>query len=93
MDKLERVESSNGRAAMTCILIGAVVEGLTGFGVAHQIGIGSLFFGYGGCRNAIKFISPRNQALISCTQSSPISPNVCIKEPLKNPLKSLQIQD
>jgi hypothetical protein len=78
-DRLQRVESSNGLAAMTFILIGAVVEGPTGFGVAHQIGIGSLFDGYGGCRNVIKFISPRNQPLISCTQSSPISPNVCKK--------------
>ena len=32
------------------IVIGVVVEGLTGFGIAHQIGLGALVDGYAACR-------------------------------------------
>ena len=45
VEQLKRVELINGRAAMLGIVIGIVVEGLTGFGIAHQIGLGSLVDG------------------------------------------------
>ena len=48
-EQLKRVELINGRAAMLGIVIGVVVEGLTGFGIAHQIGLGSLVDGYAAC--------------------------------------------
>lgn len=50
MDQLKRVELFNGRAAMLGIVIGIIVEGLTGFGIAHQIGLGALVDGYAACR-------------------------------------------
>jgi hypothetical protein len=50
MDQLKRVEFFNGRAAMLGLLIGVIVEGLTGFGIAHQIGLGALVDGYTACR-------------------------------------------
>jgi hypothetical protein len=50
MDQLKRVELFNGRAAMLGIVIGVIVEGLTGFGIAHQIGLGALVDGYTACR-------------------------------------------
>jgi hypothetical protein len=50
MDQLKRVELFNGRAAMLGIVIGVIVEGLTGFGIAHQIGLGALVDGYSACR-------------------------------------------
>ena len=53
MKQLKRAERCNGRAAMLGIVIGIVVEGLTGFGVAHQIGLGSLVDGYTACRTQL----------------------------------------
>jgi len=50
LDQLKRVERFNGRAAMLGIVIGVIVEGLTGFGIAHQIGLGPLVDGYAACR-------------------------------------------
>jgi hypothetical protein len=50
IDQLKRVELINGRAAMLGIVIGVVIEGLTGFGIAHQIGLGALVDGYAACR-------------------------------------------
>ena len=49
VEQLKRVELINGRAAMLGIVIGIVVEGLTGFGIAHQIGLSSLVDGYAAC--------------------------------------------
>lgn len=53
MDQLKRAELFNGRAAMLGIVIGIIVEGLTGFGIAHQIGLGSLVDGYAACRTQL----------------------------------------
>ena len=50
MEQLKQVELFNGRAAMLGIVIGIVVEGLTDFGIAHQIGLGALIDGYAACR-------------------------------------------
>ena len=50
LEQLRNVELLNGRAAMLGIAIGVVVEGLTGFGILHQIGLGSLVDGYTACR-------------------------------------------
>jgi hypothetical protein len=50
MEQLKRAELFNGRAAMLGIVIGIVVEGLTGSGIAHQIGLGVLVDGYAACR-------------------------------------------
>ena len=50
MEQLKRAELFNGRAAMVGLVIGLVVEGLTGFGIAHQIGLGPLVEGYAACR-------------------------------------------
>ena len=49
MDQLKRVELFNGRAVMLGIVIGIVTEGLTGAGIAHQIGLGALVDGYAAC--------------------------------------------
>ena len=48
-EQLERVERFNGRAAMLGIVIGVITEGLTGAGIAHQIGLGPLVDGYAAC--------------------------------------------
>lgn len=50
MEQLQRVERFNGRAAMLGIVIGIITEGVTGSGIAHQIGLGSLVDGYAACR-------------------------------------------
>ena len=50
MEQLKQVELFNGRAARVGIVTGIVVEGLTGFGIAHQIGLGALVDGYAACR-------------------------------------------
>ena len=50
MEQLQRVERFNGRAAMLGIVIGIITEGLTGAGIAHQIGLGALVDGYTACR-------------------------------------------
>ena len=48
-EQLKRVELFNGRAAMLGIVIGIITEGLTGQGIAHQIGLGPLVDGYAAC--------------------------------------------
>jgi len=51
LEQLRRVELINGRAtSMLGLLIGVVVEGLTGFSIIHQIGLGALVDGYAACR-------------------------------------------
>ncbi len=49
MEQLKNVERFNGRAAMLGIVIGVITEGLTGAGIAHQIGLGPLVDGYAAC--------------------------------------------
>ena len=41
-EQLKKAELLNGRAAMIGIVYVIIMEGLTGFGVAHQIGLGAL---------------------------------------------------
>jgi len=48
-EQLRSVELFNGRAAMLGIVIGIITEGLTGAGIAHQIGLGPLVDGYAAC--------------------------------------------
>ncbi|MCT0217395.1 high light inducible protein [Synechococcus sp. CS-1329] len=43
-EQLRRVELFNGRAAMLGFVIGVLTEALTGQGIIHQIGLGTLFF-------------------------------------------------
>jgi len=50
MEQLKRVELFNGRAAMLGLVIGILTEAITGFGIAHQIGLGALTDGYAACR-------------------------------------------
>ena len=50
MDQLKRVELFNGRASMLGFVTGVIVEGLTSYGIAHQIGLGALVDGYTACR-------------------------------------------
>ncbi|MEN9767843.1 MAG: hypothetical protein RLZZ32_1803 [Cyanobacteriota bacterium] len=47
--QLQNVERFNGRMAMLGIVIGVITEGLTGQGIAHQIGLGALVDGYAAC--------------------------------------------
>ena len=49
-DQLKRVELFNGRAAMLGLVLGVITEGLTGAGIAHQIGLGALVDGYAACQ-------------------------------------------
>ena len=49
MEQLKKAERFNGRAAMLGIVIGIITEGLTGAGIAHQIGLGPLVDGYTAC--------------------------------------------
>ena len=49
MEQLKKVERFNGRAAMLGIVLGIITEGLTGSGIAHQIGLGALVDGYAAC--------------------------------------------
>lgn len=49
MEQLKQAELFNGRAAMLGIVIGIVTEGLTGAGIADQIGLGPLVDGYAAC--------------------------------------------
>ena len=48
-EQLKWVELLNGRAAMLGIVVGIITEGLTGQGIAHQIGLGPLVDGYAAC--------------------------------------------
>ena len=41
-EQLRQAERFNGRAAMLGFAIGLLVEAFTGFGILHQIGLGSL---------------------------------------------------
>ena len=50
LEQLKRVELFNGRAAMLGIVIGIITEGLSGAGIAHQVGLGALVDGYAACR-------------------------------------------
>ncbi len=50
MEQLNRVELFNGRAAMLGHVISILTEAITGFGIAHQIGLGALVDGYAACR-------------------------------------------
>ena len=43
MEQLQRVEHLNGRAALVVIVVGVAGEGLTGFGITHQIRLGKLW--------------------------------------------------
>jgi hypothetical protein len=49
LEQLRNAERFNGRAAMLGIVIGIVTEGLTGAGIAHQIGLGPLVDGFAAC--------------------------------------------
>ena len=49
MDQLNRAELFKGRAAMLGLVSGIVTEGLSGVGIAHQIGLGPLIDGYASC--------------------------------------------
>jgi hypothetical protein len=49
LQQLKRAELFNGRAAMLGLVIGIITEGLTGAGIAHQIGLGPLVDGFTAC--------------------------------------------
>jgi hypothetical protein len=50
LEQLKAAELFNGRAAMLGLVIGIVTEGLTGAGIAHQIGLGPLVDGFAACQ-------------------------------------------
>ena len=50
MEQLKKVERFNGRMAMLGIVIGILTEALTGQGIFHQIGLGTLVDGYTACK-------------------------------------------
>jgi hypothetical protein len=50
LEQLKAAERFNGRAAMLGIVIGVITEGLTGAGIAHQIGLGALVDGFAACQ-------------------------------------------
>ena len=50
LEQLKSAELFNGRAAMLGIVIGIITEGLTGAGIAHQIGLGPLVDGFVACQ-------------------------------------------
>jgi hypothetical protein len=50
MEQLKRVELFNGRAAMLGLVIGILTEAISGSGIAHQIGLGTLVDGFAACR-------------------------------------------
>ena len=53
VEQLNRAERFNGRAAMLGIVIGILIEAITGSGIAHQIGLGALVDGYAACRTQL----------------------------------------
>ena len=53
LQQLKQVELFNGRAAMLGFVIGVITEGLTGSGIAHQIGLGALVDGYVACQTKL----------------------------------------
>jgi len=50
LEQLKAAELFNGRAAMLGLVIGIITEGLTGAGIAHQIGLGPLVDGFAACQ-------------------------------------------
>jgi hypothetical protein len=50
LEQLKAAELFNGRAAMLGLVIGIITEGLTGAGIAHQIGLGPLVDGFVACQ-------------------------------------------
>ena len=65
LEQLKQAERFNGRAAMLGIAIGVITEGLTGAGIAHQIGLGPLVDGYAACRTQflpLLFLTPQHQS-------------------------------
>ncbi len=55
-EQLKNAERLNGRAAMIGMIAGIIVEGLTGQGIAHQIGLGSIADGFAACSEKLGLI-------------------------------------